>query len=115
MRRIGQWFVLSELSRLSYEQRDMLSRDIGVSLDDLHQLEQSPDGLNLPQRLAREHVELDVLQEKWPSVLKDMQRVCSLCAKKEQCLYDLILIHSSKWRDYCPNAHTIDNLGARVH
>ena len=77
--------------------------------------------------------ELSVLAGKWPDsadllsrrleqvnlagvesqVLRDLERVCTLCGSKRKCEYGLT-IHPSgdAWTEYCPNAPTISALMA---
>ena len=46
-----------------------------------------------------------------PQVLRDLERVCTLCGKKRKCEHDL-MIHPSHpaWTQYCPNAPTLSAL-----
>jgi hypothetical protein len=48
-----------------------------------------------------------------PQVLRDLQRVCTLCASKRRCERDLASRPSDPvWQDYCPNAGTFKALRA---
>ena len=50
-----------------------------------------------------------------PLVLRDMERVCSLCNHKRQCDRDLAAgTAAAHYEEYCGNADTIDGLGPRV-
>jgi hypothetical protein len=45
-------------------------------------------------------------------MLRDMERVCAVCGHKAACDRDLIAGTSPQhYRDYCPNASTIGELG----
>jgi hypothetical protein len=49
-------------------------------------------------------------------VLRDMERVCSMCDHKRQCDRDLAAGTAAKhYEEYCGNADTIDGLGPRAH
>ena len=101
----------SELDALDPEQLRDLARDVGVSVDDLYRLEvQAPGSAELLSvRLAREGIEPAVLQARWPSVWKDLQRVCALCNHKEVCRHELAeQTAGTGWQQYCPNADTIE-------
>jgi hypothetical protein len=46
-----------------------------------------------------------------PATMRDLQRLCAMCADKRQCQYDLANgITARNFRDYCPNAYTLDAL-----
>ena len=46
-----------------------------------------------------------------PSVMRDLQRLCTTCGDKRQCELDLANgVSADKFRDYCPNAFTLDAL-----
>jgi hypothetical protein len=48
-------------------------------------------------------------------VLRDMERVCSLCSHKRQCDRDLATgTAAAHYEEYCGNADTIDGLGPQV-
>ena len=41
--------------------------------------------------------------------MRDMQRLCSSCVSKKRCQLDLMLVPDDPhWRQYCPNAGTLD-------
>jgi hypothetical protein len=46
-----------------------------------------------------------------PAVVRDLQRSCVMCDEKKRCKFDLANgIAADNFRDYCPNAHTLDAL-----
>ena len=50
-----------------------------------------------------------------PLVLRDMERVCAMCASKHQCDRDLAAGTSAEhYEGYCLNAPTIDSLDQSV-
>jgi hypothetical protein len=48
-----------------------------------------------------------------PQVLRDLERVCTLCASKRKCRHDLAKDPGDPvWREYCPNTMTLNALAA---
>ena len=46
-----------------------------------------------------------------PAVMRDLQRSCVMCDEKRRCKFDLVNgISADNFRDYCPNAFTLDAL-----
>jgi hypothetical protein len=88
-----------------------IARDVGLSSSDLrHMAELGPDAARqLLDRLAVMHLDADALTKREPSTMRDMQRLCSSCASKKRCQLDLMLVpNDPAWRQYCPNAGTLD-------
>jgi hypothetical protein len=57
-----------------------------------------------------EHLKLDTadIARVEPPVIRDLQRVCTLCESKRRCMRDLAKRPSDPvWQDYCPNAMTL--------
>lgn len=108
-KRIGQHFASSELQTLEPHQVEAIARDVGVTTDELYELDLAGSQVSLmPRRLEREGIEPVVVQAEWPSVWKDLQRVCTVCASKDVCRHDLDAAPDSEsWRRYCPNENTI--------
>jgi len=45
------------------------------------------------------------------AVMRDLQRSCIMCDEKRRCKFDLINgVITENFRDYCPNAFTLDAL-----
>jgi hypothetical protein len=69
----------------------------------------------LPKMLQALSIDQEDLARTEPLVLRDMERVCSLCNHKRQCDRDLAAGTSpAHYQEYCGNADTIDGLGQRV-
>ena len=70
----------------------------------------------LPQMLQALGIDLEGLARTEPLVLRDMERVCSLCNHKRQCDRDLAAgTAAAHYEEYCGNADTIDGLGKRTN
>ena len=105
--------ALSDIDGLEGGELSRIARDIGVNSGELRTLAGKwPDSADLlPQRLAALQLTDDVVLQGEPGVLRDMQRVCSLCGEKQRCGHDLDNNSSSpEWREYCPNAETLEAL-----
>src|SRR5215216_7748354 len=66
---------------------EQIARDIGISVSELHTLaRQGPEASNLlHQRLAALNIDEKVLSRRQPEVMRDLDRVCSVCDTKRQC------------------------------
>ncbi len=108
----SRMFSRPELETLDPQQVGEIARDMGVSPDDLYRLDRSGEQSTLmPKRLAHEGISPAVIQAEWPSVWKDLQRVCTLCGSKDVCRNELELAPDAQdWRRYCPNEGTIRSL-----
>jgi hypothetical protein len=61
--------------------------------------------------LAALEIDASELEHDDPATMRDLQRLCAMCADKRQCQYDLANgITARNFRDYCPNAYTLDAL-----
>jgi hypothetical protein len=96
----------SELARIA--------RDVGVAPAELYTIAaKRPDAADqLKRRLAALHVDPGALQRDDPLIMRDLERVCSVCGSKRRCQRDLARFpDEAAWREYCPNAMTLDALG----
>lgn len=108
---------LSEIRQLNSVEFDRIASELRVSATDLNELvRQGPHAADeLSKLLKLLGIEEEDLARTQPLVLRDMERVCALCAHKSQCDRDLgdgtLAEH---YEGYCPNAPTIDVLGRPV-
>ena len=105
---------LSELRQLGTVEFDRIAEDLRVSPGDLNDLVRlGPHAADeLPKLLAALGIDEEALVRTEPLVLRDMERVCTLCGHKRQCDRDLAAGSSAEHYDgYCPNAPTIHDLG----
>jgi hypothetical protein len=71
-----------------------------------------PDDL-LSRRLKQVELDAAEIVRSEPEVVRDLQRVCTVCGSKRKCDHDLANRRSdSAWVKYCPNATTLDALVA---
>jgi len=76
----------------------------------------SYDASLLFRRMAALQVDRDELSSDDPLLFRELQGLCTLCRSKERCVLDLAQESDKSgpagWREYCPNAATLNALGA---
>jgi transcriptional regulator with XRE-family HTH domain len=104
---------LNQLRQLNRSEFDRIASELQVSPGDLNELvRQGPHAADeLPKLLEILGIDQEALARTQPLVLRDMERVCSLCHQKGECDRDLAAGTSAEhYQGYCPNAGTIDVL-----
>ena len=117
----GNWLKhrreLSEIRQMDTTEFDRIASDLRVSPSVLDTLvREGPHAADeLPKMLKALGIDEADLARTQPLVLRDMERVCSLCASKRQCDRDLAAGTAAEhYEGYCLNAPTIDSLGQPV-
>jgi uncharacterized protein YjiS (DUF1127 family) len=117
----GNWLnhrrELSELRQMDRSEFDRIAGDLRISSADLDWLvRQGPHAADeLPKLLEALGIDKTVLAQTEPLLLRDMERVCSLCSYKRQCDRDLAAGTSAgHYEEYCLNASTIEGLGQPI-
>jgi transcriptional regulator with XRE-family HTH domain len=117
----GEWLKhrreLREMSEMDAANFNQIASELRMSPTDLESLvRQGPHAADeLPKMLKALGIDQEALLRTKPHVLRDMERVCSLCNHKRQCDRDLADgTAASHYEEYCGNADTIDSLGARA-
>jgi hypothetical protein len=90
-----------------------MARDIGLSAQDLEFIaSKGPNAAaELPKLLRALGVDLQKLPLDRRTTLRDLQRICITCGHKVQCRHELAAGTAAKhYRDFCPNAMSIDEL-----
>jgi len=102
---------MAELDCCGAAEAERIARDLGVSRAELSVLAGKwPDDL-LSRRLEQVNLDVAELAHVEPQVLRDLERVCTLCGSKRRCEHDLANDASDPvWMKYCPNAPTISAL-----
>jgi len=94
---------------------DQIASDLRISSADLEQLVgQGPHAADeLPKMLRALGIDQADLARTETHVLRDMERVCSVCNHKRRCGHELAAgTAGANYEEYCGNASTIDGLGA---
>jgi len=117
----GNWLhhrrELNEIRQMDRTDFNRIAGDLRISSDDLTRLvQQGPHSADeLPKLLKALGVDQARLVQTEPLLLRDMERVCSLCSHKRQCDRDLAAGTSAEhYHGYCLNASTIEALGQPV-
>jgi len=118
---IAQWIVKyryargirNEFMNCSAEDVAGMARELNITPTELAALAQKgPNAANLLQKLLIAlGVDPNGLANDDPLVMRDLQRLCITCGYKRQCEFDLAngqLVDN--FREYCPNAFTLDAL-----
>ena len=103
----------NEMRQLDRAEFDRIAADLEISPGDLDQLvRRGPHASDeLPMMLKELGIDEAKLENTNPLVLRDMERVCALCAQKARCDRDLVAGTAAEhYREYCANAPTIEEL-----
>jgi hypothetical protein len=105
---------LAALSRCDAAESERIARDTGVDSAGLHDLvARGGDADLLPRRMAALGLDADATARQEAAVMRDMQRLCSLCQSKGRCEHDLdVAARAPHWETYCPNAGVLSDLAA---
>jgi uncharacterized protein YjiS (DUF1127 family) len=109
---------LREMREMDVANFDQIASDLRMSSADLEALvRQGPHAADeLPKMLTALGIDQHDLARTEPLVLRDMERVCSMCISKRRCDRDLAAgTAAAHYEEYCGNAPTIDSLGPRVN
>jgi hypothetical protein len=104
---------LNELRQLNTSEFERIATELRVSPGDLTEMvRQGPHAADeLPKLLLALGIDEEALARTQPMVLRDMERVCALCAHKGECDRDLAAGTSAEhYKGYCLNASTIETL-----
>jgi transcriptional regulator with XRE-family HTH domain len=118
---IAQWIVKyryargirNELMNCSADDVAGMARELNITPTELAALAQKgPNAANLLQKLLIAlGVDPNGLANDDPLVMRDLQRLCITCGYKRQCEFDLEKGElADNFREYCPNAFTLDAL-----
>jgi hypothetical protein len=102
-----------ELANCSPEEVASMARDVGVSAEELKIfVNKGPHAADeLPRLLRALGVDPLKLASDDPQTMRDLQRLCVTCGEKDQCRHELAAgATAGRYREYCPNAMTLDAL-----
>jgi hypothetical protein len=100
---------LAELANSGNDEAERIAHDLGLTTWDLRELAgKGPDSADLlPRRMAALHIDAAEIRRAQTGVLRDLQRLCTLCDSKGHCEHDLDRGVATEWHRYCPNADTL--------
>ena len=102
-----------ELEMLPPAERDAIAQDLGISVAELYAVADKPhDGANLLfRRMAALKIDRATIEKELPTVMQDLERLCSLCSDRARCIGDLERDKADPaWSLYCPNSATLGAL-----
>jgi hypothetical protein len=104
---------LNEMRQLDRTDFDRIANDLRIAPDDLEELvrhgRHAAD--ELPKMLEQLGISEERLGQVQPLLLRDMERVCSLCKEKAHCHRDLADgTAAENYHGYCGNAATLESL-----
>ena len=112
----GRQSTLTALADCGPAEAARIAHDIGVSgAAELRVLAGKwPDSTDLlSQRMRQINLDAAKIVQVEPQVVRDLERVCTLCASKRRCSRDFAKGQSaSSWQAYCPNTMTLRALTA---
>jgi hypothetical protein len=123
VRRLAHWWrswngsrrAMADLDSCGPAEMERIARDVGVSGADLSILAGKwPDATDLLYWRMNE-IKLDRMEitHADAQVMRDLQRVCTVCGSKWRCEHELTNNPSDPaWQKYCPNATTLLALAA---
>lgn len=105
----------AELEAMSPDEVGRLAHDIGVSSSELERMvEAGHDPARLSEMLRALGLDEAALARAEPAMLRDMQRLCSLCEAVGTCRHALDAgIAPTTYRGFCVNAATLEALKAQ--
>ena len=122
-RRLAHWWrswsgsrrTMADLDGCGPAEMERIARDVGVSGADLSILagKWADAADQLYWRMSEIKLDWMDVTHADPQVMRDLQRVCTVCGSKRRCEYELAKNPSDPaWQKYCPNATTLSALAA---
>jgi hypothetical protein len=102
-----------ELGQCTQSDLIRIAKDLGRSVNELRGLATKGPGAAdvLQKMLLALSVDPKALAEADPAVMRDLQRICILCSQKGRCQHELAEgTAADHFREFCPNAYTLDAL-----
>ena len=112
---VAKYAPPNELDRGGEEEVEHIARDIGIAASELRVLasKHSDAADLLYRRMAVLGLDPDELRRTEPVVLRDLQRLCSMCERRKRCVLEFgERPASAVWQEYCPNRLTLSGLVA---
>ena len=109
--------IRDELGRCSADEKKQIAKDLGIPVEDLRRLvAKGPVAADaLPKMLSALSVDARVLASADPAIMRDLQRTCAFCDHKSLCQREFAEGTAARnFRQFCPNAHTLDALYKRT-
>jgi len=108
---------LAQLGQCGPDEIERIAHDLSITSGELRTL--ARNGVDSARLLYRRMADLGLKPDKVtraePKVMRDLQKLCTMCASKARCAHDFARsADSSAWQAYCPNDDTLNALQAQV-
>jgi Family of unknown function (DUF6455) len=121
LKSIAQWImkyrdarnICNDLVNCGPDEVANIARDLRLSPSELVILARNgPNAADLLQDMLKAlGVDKNAIENDEPLVMRDLERLCTTCHEKRRCRLDLANgVIADNFRDYCPNAFTLDAL-----
>jgi hypothetical protein len=107
----------TELASCGRDEAERIAHDLNLTAPDLCALtSKDSDAADLlPRRISALHMDATEIVRTEPQVMRDLQRLCTLCESKGHCAHDLDQgVTTAEWKRYCPNVTTLLALKASL-
>ncbi|HEY1931679.1 MAG TPA: DUF6455 family protein [Acetobacteraceae bacterium] len=101
------------LAGFSRAEIGQMAEDLGVTTADVVALaNHAPDNTALTEAMMRSHgLKPAEVRDSMPTLLRDIQRVCTRCRNSKRCLRELDAgTAAGHAHEFCPNASTFDDI-----
>jgi hypothetical protein len=119
LKRLAQWWrdvtAAPLATEVGGEEAARIAADVGLTVPELDSVRHMGTEAAYPmyRRLSSLGLDEAELARSEPGVLHDLQRVCSFCVDKSQCMHELKSDpNDTTWQTYCPNMPTLEALEA---
>jgi len=109
---------IAESCNCNSEEYARIAHDLNLSTAELSALVRrgAHAGDELPKMMEALRIDMDAIRRVEPMVVRDMERVCSLCERKRRCAHELAAGQASeKYAEFCPNADALTALIKRPY
>jgi hypothetical protein len=103
----------NELGQCGPDEVMRIANDLGVTPNQLREfVRKGPKAADLlPKMLIALHVDPKALANSDPLAMRELQQLCITCGDKKRCKHELANGTAAEhFRDFCPNAMTLDTL-----
>lgn len=108
--------TLADLAACRDDEVARIAADVGISPGELRELatHNRHDADLLGERMQALRLDVEAVANEQPTVMRELQRLCTVCEQKGRCAHDLMRDPGDpSWKEYCPNAATLTELPAR--
>jgi hypothetical protein len=97
---------------------ERIAHDLNISTGELNDLvRRGPHAADaLPEMMTALGIDPKAVARVEPMVMRDLERVCSVCAHKRECAHELTAGTAAEHYDeFCPNASTLKTFAVKPH